>query len=229
MIGLIPLAMLQAASGFTAPPLPDSELARHRGGFRLPNGVDVALTVQTQTALNGAVVLRSVYSLDTGQPNFVVYTPKDGQTIASQNTPNNQAGVPVATTHVSYDGRGGVRITPGVAVAPVTIGSAATPQATDDRFAALPAGSTIVTGAGTVRQSSQAGLQTAELHGVDLSVTHLAGSAFGAAVVNAGNDRSIDTQTSLFISLGDAGPDVVGSSMLRAGEIAVDAAQFRVR
>ncbi len=84
MIGLIPLALLQMATVYTATPLPDAELARHRGGFRLPNGVDVALTVQTQTALNGAVVLRSVFSLDAGDPSFVVYTPRDGQTIASR-------------------------------------------------------------------------------------------------------------------------------------------------
>ena len=57
-------------------PLSDAELARQRGGFRLPNGVDVALTVQTQTAVDGAVVLRTVFRADQGAPTLTVFTPK---------------------------------------------------------------------------------------------------------------------------------------------------------
>ncbi|MFV0624397.1 hypothetical protein ACBY01_10355 [Sphingomonas sp. ac-8] len=228
MTGLLALALVPAAL-FGAMPLPDIKLAEQRGGFRLPNGVDVAMTVQTQTALDGAVVLRSVFRLDSGQPSFVVYTPREGETIASPSAGSRDATDASARTQVRYDSRGGIQITPGVAAPQLSVGGAGVPADADDRFVTLPDGASVASGAGSVHQSSQGPLQTAEWRGADLSITHLAGSAFGAAVVNTGNDRAIDTETSLFLSLDNAGPDVVGSSMLRAGELAFDAAQLRVR
>ena len=58
--------------------LTDAELARQRGGFRLPNGIDVAMTVQTQSAVDGLVVLKTVFRADQGQPALTVLAPARG-------------------------------------------------------------------------------------------------------------------------------------------------------
>lgn len=62
-------------------PLADEGLAAQRGGFSLPNGIDVALSIDTQTAVDGAVVLRSVFRVDTGKPETAVYVPRAGQVV----------------------------------------------------------------------------------------------------------------------------------------------------
>lgn len=58
--------------------VPDAELAAQRGGFTLPSGIDVALTVQTQTSLNGTVVLRTEYRADHGTPTLTASAPGGG-------------------------------------------------------------------------------------------------------------------------------------------------------
>ena len=43
--------------------VPDHELSDMRGGFRLPSGIEVALTVRSDTSVDGALLLRSVFSV----------------------------------------------------------------------------------------------------------------------------------------------------------------------
>lgn len=67
---LLLVLALAAADPFAAPPVPDPDLASERGGFRLPSGIEVAMTVDTRTAIDGAVVLRTVLRADQGSPTI---------------------------------------------------------------------------------------------------------------------------------------------------------------
>ena len=117
---------------------------------------------------------------------------------------------------ISYDRQSGIQVIGGVAAPGVALGG---------RPGAIPAGLEAVSGgaataAGQVSERTQGALRLVELTGADLSVTHIAGGAFGAAIANMGSDRTIDTQTSVAIDLSGAGPDVLGSAMLRAEDLA---------
>ena len=81
----------------------------------------------------------------------------------------------------------------------------------------------VATDNGTVQQD-MAGVS---LQGTDIRIVHLTGSAIGSAIANSGNDRAIDTLTTLSIDLSNAGPDVLGSAMLRVEGVAIDAASMR--
>lgn len=209
-------------------PVPDATLAQQRGGFQLPNGLDIALTVQTQTAVNGAVVLRTVFQAAQGTPTLTVYAPRNGETVASapagqQANGSNAASVPVVT----YDPRAGIQVMPRAGGPAIALGHGAT--AATGAQAGLEQIAGGVTDNGVVTQAATGGVRTVELAARDLTITHLAGNAFGSAIANSGSDRTIDTQTSVAIDLGQAGPDVIGSTMLRVGEIAGAAVASRAQ
>ncbi|MBJ6122791.1 hypothetical protein [Sphingomonas mollis] len=231
MHGVLILLLMTQAAPIVAPapaplqdPLPNEVLATQRGGFRLPSGIDVALTVQTQTAINGAVVLRSVFQADRGTPTLTVYAPRPGETVAADGGHAGASGDP-AMPVVTYDSRNGIQISAsgGTPAVSLTLSGGAASAATG----LAPVTGDVMTDNGTVSQSTRGALQVAELRAADLTITHLAGSAFGTAIANAGNDRAIDTSTAVGIDLRNAGPDVLGSSMLRVQDVAINAMQFR--
>lgn len=79
---------LAAASPVTANPfgkaaVPTEALETMRGGFALPGGIDVSIAVQSNTALNGAVVLRTLFLAGSGPPTLAVF----GRTEASNGQP----------------------------------------------------------------------------------------------------------------------------------------------
>lgn len=219
-----------AVAAFEAPPVPDPVLADLRGGIQLPNGIDLALTVQTQTAVNGAVVLQTVFSLTDGPPKVVVYAPSDGRTVAAPAVASSgaSAGTTVMPT-VTYDNRGGlVQVTPGLTVMPVAIGTGekAAQGAVANGLEQVASGAT--TDNGTISQALDGSVRAIKLTGSDFSVTHLAGGTFGSAIANSGSDRTISTVTSVSIDLRNAGPDVLGSAMLRVEDTALSALASRL-
>lgn len=228
------VALIILLAGQTGPiaaaALPDQELAAQRGGFRLPSGIDVALTVQTQTAVNGAVVLRTVFRADQGAPSFSVYTPKPGTTVVAQG--EGTAGPASATTpSVSYDPRHGIQVTPGVGMPAITVSSGTVgTAATASGLQAIDAsGAGVATDAGQVTTAKTGALDTAQLKAADLTIAHFAGNAFGSAIANSASDRAIDTQTTVSIDLSNAGPDVIGSAMLRVADLGSAVTAMRVQ
>lgn len=220
------LAALVAADPFAQAAVPDPELAELRGGFRLPGGIDVAMTIDTQTAIDGAVVLRTVFRADGGQPSLSVYTPREGEAVAAGPRGTPVAGTP-PTPVVTYDRQGGIQVSTAGGAAPgVSLGGGAGPIQPGLEIVS-PTDAGIATDAGTVAERTQGALRVVELTGKDLSIAHIAGGAFGSAIANAGNDRVIDTETRVSIDLAGAGPDVIGSSMLRAQDITADALRGR--
>lgn len=215
-----------AAGAIAEPPLPDAALAKLRGGIRLPSGVDVALSVQTQTSLNGNIVLQTVFQADRGPATVTAYAPRSGEVVAA---PARDQQVATDTTGpiVTYDARNGLTVTPGAAI-PVT--AAALSGAADT----IPAGLAkvadgAVTDNGVIAESSRGSVRTVELQGADLRVAHLSGAAIGSVIANTGGDRTIDTLTNVAIDLRNAGPDTVGSAMFRVQDIALDALALRSR
>lgn len=222
-----PVADLPADPVYAEEAVPDPVLAEQRGGFRLPNGIDVALTVQTQTVVDGAVVLHTVFALDQGPATLAVYAPRNGTTVmvAQGTEPSQSAAVPT----VSYDSRTGVTVAPGFSTVPVSVGTGAAPSAS------LPAGlaqidptGTPATDNGVVSGQSSGLLRLVTLSSPDFNVAHFAGSAFGSAIANSGSDRAFDTVTSVSIDLRDAGPDVLGSAMFRVENVALGALGARM-
>jgi hypothetical protein len=62
---------------------------------------------------------------------------------------------------------------------------------------------------------------------MDIRIFHLTRNAIGSAITNTGSDRAIDTHTSVSIDLRNAGPDVLGSAMLRVEDVALGALASR--
>ena len=221
-LALLLLLLAQDVALASVPPsgaLPDAELAAQRGGFELPGGIDVALTVQTQTSLNGSVVLRTVFRADNGPATLTVYAPRPGETVAARGVAGTgRAAMPTIT----YDSRSGLHVTPGVSTLAVSTG--ATP-ATEAGLAQVADGA--VTDHGTIVQAVRGGVQSTELRSDDLTIAHLAGSAFGSAILNSGSDRAIDTQTTIGIDLNNAGPTLLASAALRIEDVAIDAMSLR--
>jgi hypothetical protein len=74
LVGLLLLTSLPAAAPVfpQAQPLSDEELGGTRGGFTLPNGLEVALAVITETRIDGQLAVRSSYRIDDGAPVVLV-------------------------------------------------------------------------------------------------------------------------------------------------------------
>jgi hypothetical protein len=222
------LLAAQAATPLGAPAVSDPVLAEQRGGFRLPSGIDVAITVQTQTVLDGAVVLRTVFRADQGAPTLTVLAPTPGQTVAATRNAAAAGGSQPTMPTVTYDRANGIQLIPGVAAPQIAVTSGGTQSlAASDGLAPIAPGA--VTDNGTLSAAGANGLRTVTLQGPDLTITHLAGNAFGSAILNAGNDRAIDTQTSVSIDLRNAGPDVLGSSMFKIQDLAIASAALRAQ
>lgn len=215
-VALLLAEALVVAPVFAAPPVPDAVLGELRGGIELPNGIDLTLTVQTQTAIDGAVVLQTVFALVDGPPKIVVYTPPAGQTV-----PAGASAVPGASIAptVSFDVGQGVQVIPGVTMVPVVVGSGSQATAGLEEVNAAH----VATNAGVLDRSEQA----ISLTGADFSVTHFIGGAFGSAILNSGSDRTISTATTVSIDLRNAGPEVLGSALLRIEDVAIGALTTR--
>lgn len=227
MSGSIIALMLQAAA-VAGTPVPDSELALQRGGLRLPNGIDIAVTVQTQTAVNGGVVLQTVYKVDEGAPTLAISVPSAGETVPlPQSAQGAQAGAVTRSPTVSFDRTNGLQVTPAVSTPAVALamGSGKPAGATQQGLTQASAGT--VTDFGVVTENAGNGVRSVSLTAADLTITHLAGNAFGTAIVNSGNDRVIDSQTTISIDLGNFSPDTLGSAMFRVQDIALDAVALR--
>jgi hypothetical protein len=225
---MVPLLLLVSALAGTWPePMTSVELSEQRGGFRLPNGIEVAITVQTDTAVDRTLVLRTVYVIDQGPAALKVFTGGAGPSGTRADATPTSAPMPLVT----YDSRTGILVTPGISKPSVSVTAGSPQQGTEvgdiQEVALRQAGAE--TAFGTVSRASRGHIEAVRLDGPDLAVTHLVGSAFGSLIENVGNGRTIDTTTTIAIDLKNAGPDVLGSTLPRIDALGVDAMQTRVR
>ncbi|PTQ13157.1 hypothetical protein CLG96_03235 [Sphingomonas oleivorans] len=198
LLSLLALAALPSAAAaavpddnpFGAPPVADSQLATMRGGVRLPNGFDVAIGIDIQTRVNGALALQTVYASEGPNAGLHVYT-GDGET-----RPLAPSTVRIETA--SGSARPTVSVTNG------------TPQNWP-----VPAGQTLVpvvaNGPGMAGQAGLFSLREDDrgmvvtLDAPALQIRHLVGEATGVAVANTADSRTIDTVSAVNIDLKGVG------------------------
>lgn len=225
-------ALVQVASGeppagpFQTERVPDSMLAAQRGGLRLPGGIDVHLSIDTVTAVDGRIVLQTVTRIAEGSPVVSAYAPAEGQSVAR---PQRQKLATASQPQVTYDRQHGLTVTTGMPTVPVTLARGESVETAElaSGLRALELNQAATTPDGVVQARGESGSGGIELQGLDIRILHLTGQAFGSAIVNSGSDRAIDTQTTLSIDLRNAGPEVLGSAMLRVEDVATSALAAR--
>lgn len=214
----------------------DAELAGMRGGFTLPNGVDIALTAQIDTAVNGLLILRSVLRLDDGPATIAVYAPAPGETGPPATLAPPRAPQAAAAPLLIIDRASGVTtVMPGAVTPGVTVNVAsdamrigeAPPGLADLRLVAGAPG--VETANGTVALIGGPGARVV-LEGSTLTVTQLVGQALGTAIENTQSNRAIDSATWINLELGGAGVTVLSAAaaVMRVEDAVLDATRRTV-
>lgn len=213
-IGAALLPGFGQAAPFDEAPVTDSTLADSRGGFALPGGGEISVAVQSDTRVNGELVLRTVLIAAQSAPTLTVFV-KDGSKSAagdaSQPLPQN------ALTLV----KGGTTIN-------VTTNAPAITNAAPDGMTqvSLSPGQTVTTAAGDVRYDKTGSAGQIVLNAPDMQVRQLVGQAFGTIVSNRANGVAIDTSTVINLDLTGMPTLSLGSTLPRLDGLALDAARF---
>lgn len=200
---------------FDAPALSDAELASQRGGFELPNGIDVALAATMTTSVDGAPVLTTTFTIVGDSASVTtdgVLATVNAVVPASAGAGAGQASAPPTIT---------VSIAKPAAVTP----AAAAPPAPAPQIAqAAGAGTIPAAPPAPVTQLLAAGGTMAATAVLDnLRITHLVGDHLGTIVANGGDGRVIDQGLTLDLTLGNVAPLMIGSSLARIQDLGVDA------
>ena len=183
---------LAAAMGFATPalaapgsPFPGAatasvrELEGMRGGFTLPNGMDISIGLQIDTMINGALVLRTVLSADEASA-LSVFAGGGGEDAGGQ-----QGAVATGVPGLS-----------------VRLGSAVAPTGTDQpQILLTPNGPAVSTPSGMVQLKQNDDGSNVVLNGNGVEIRHMIGAMTGAIVANAANNRAIDTVVTVNIDL----------------------------
>lgn len=158
--------------------LGDAELDRMRGGFVLPNGMDIAIGIQVDTLVNGVLALRTTLTAnDVAQ--IKVFSGGDAAAPESAT-----AGIPVVRLgEVAMDGDGA----PG-----------------EQQITLVPNGPAAITQWGEVRLQQDERGAVVVLSGNTLELRHMIGTITGSTVANMANDRSIDTMVTVNLDLRDS-------------------------
>lgn len=224
LVAATPTAALgQAAAPARAPaPLTDAELAQITGKFVLPNGVQIALSVTSDTIVDGQVVLRTVLTVD--RTSTLQVFGRDG----SAPTPElaQAAARPTGVT-VSLDRTSGLQtVTPTYAAAPAVSVGAAAPAAPSAGLVALPlvpGAPGVATADGVVSLATVRGGQEVSLAGDRLAVANIVGSTVATALANTANNRTLGSVTNVQIDLRNAAPYQTASAAMRVETMALDA------
>ncbi len=237
MVWALPLGASDFSSAFAGvEPVSDDELSEAQGKFVLPSGIEVAMAVRTDTSVDGALLLRSVFIVNDGPPALSVYAPAVGDRVEQQSGGDAPAAGSGSVGNVSVvvDRASGitmVRTAGGVDAPKVSIG-VTTGEALPDGLAqvVLPAdGDAVATGGGQVSvQTSDRGARVM-LAGDALSVSHLFGQSYGSIVANTANNRAIDTAVNISIELGNVNVTNAGSAAARIDSLALDSLRGLLR
>lgn len=208
-VAAAPLPFVPAAAAQTAPferarVVADEGLADARGGFELPNGMNIRLGITMDTLVDGRLVLSTVLTLDEVS-HLMVYT-------------GGAARPHTAATAFLVPGPNGpslVRVTQGASFSRGNDGG--------QPIALIPNGDPIETQWGAVRLEQSDTQSTVFLAGDGFDLRHMIGTATGALVANTVNDRVIDTMVTIDIDVrGSAIP--TSTMMLRLDNLLAGAA-----
>jgi hypothetical protein len=228
---VVPLVLVMAApeTVFAEPPIAEAELAELRGGFSTPGGLDIAIAVQTDTRVDGSLILRTVFRANEGPATLAAYAPQtDPSAVKTPVAIVAAEGGP--SVNVMFDRSNGVRFVNGGAASPslsISTGAAEELGASPDGSAAIPlsqGGPAIDVASGSLAIRSTGSGSRVNLQGPGLDVSHVIGSAFGSVIANSANDRSIETVTSIGLDISGATVANLGSALLRVDTLTTDAA-----
>ena len=213
--------------------VPDRALARMRGGLRLPDGLDIGIGIDIQTRLNGALILHTIYSSDGPNAGIKVYT--DG-TNAVSSTPATVSVTTAATagapTIIVDRAPTGTTVAAQVQSVPVSLNLVQGAPSTwldgsgQNMVPVTPNGPAVSSEGNDIKLTSDAQGAVVTLDAPGLEIQHLVGQATGVVIANTGNDRVIDTVSSINVNLQGISP-VLMSGLFTANRIATDAMQAR--
>lgn len=218
-----------------SPPVSDDELASMRGGFELPNGVALAMSITSDTHIDGHLVLRTVLTVDDSAHVAVFGRQGASNDEPSQTIATSQPMTAATGVSVIFDRRSGLQsVTPTFGVSSgtnVTVSSAPQDAATAGltHLALVADGAPIATDDGLVTLTTTSTGSQVTLHGDQLGVAHLVGQNIATAIVNSANDRTIDTVTNVSIDLSGAAAYSYGSAMLQIDSMSQDVANGLAR
>lgn len=220
---------------FAAPAVSDDDLAQATGKFTLPNGVELALAVTSDTVVNGQLILRTVFTVDNSAQLTVLgrESPTAGANY-SGGTGSSGSMVPTGVT-VSLDRQSGIQtITPTYTVQQTSGVSIGPPAQNADalgltKLPVTPGGPAVATVDGTVSVQALANGSLVTLAGDRMSVSNLVGQSVATAVANSANDRTFDTVTNIAIDLRNVEPYVAGSAAMRVDSLVLDATRGMIR
>jgi len=220
----------QAAEAAFGAPLADADLATLTGKFILPGGGSLALSVTSDTLVNGTPVLRTVLTVDRSAALQVFARDGSSAAPATGTGGGAGAGTPTLATGVSvlFDRRAGTQITLPT-VSTVRGGPASETPAGLVPIAPVAGGAGVRTPDGLVSLVALPTGSQVTLAGDQIGIAHLVGSSVATAILNSGNDRTIDTVTTIGIDLRDAAALTLGSAALKVDALAADAARGMVR
>jgi hypothetical protein len=196
--------------------VPDVQLATMRGGIQLPNGLAVSIGIDIQTRIDGVLALHTIFNSDGPTAGIAVYT--DGT-----DSPRTAPGTTTVTIATSPDVPSLVvdRSPTGTTVTSQRVMPAATvnlingEQATwltaigQTRVAVIANGPAVATESGSISLSNDGSGAVVTLDAPMLQVRQLIGQATGAVVANTGNDRVIDTVSSVNVDLQGLSPTMM--------------------
>jgi hypothetical protein len=230
---LIAAALAGAAGPNDDPPaVPDAELATMRGGLLLPNGLNVAIGIDIQTRIDGVLALHTIFSSEGPNAGVRVYTDGTTSPSAVPGTVTVATGDPDwPTVSVSRTPTGTTVTAPG-SDTPASVNIVSGPatgwlDAAGQTLVPVTAnGPAVAASSGSVRLTSDdRGTQVA-LVTPATEIRHLVGQATGAVIANTGNDRAIDTVSTINVNLIGL-PVALMNGVLLVNRIAADAAGQR--
>ncbi|WP_137897458.1 hypothetical protein [Sphingomonas sp. 2SG] len=235
----MPIALLIAAALAGAavpdddpPAVPDAELATMRGGLLLPNGLNVAIGIDIQTRIDGVLALHTIYSSEGPNAGVRVYTDGTTSPSAAPGTVTVATGDPDWPTVSVSRTPTGTTVTAPASDTPASVNIVAGPatgwlDAAGQTLVPVTAnGPAVAASSGSVRLTSDdRGTQVA-LVTPATEIRHLVGQATGAVIANTGNDRAIDTVSTINVNLVGL-PVALMNGVLLVNRIAADAAGQR--
>ena len=191
----VPAAAGQAGPFAGARIVADEPLGEVRGGFLLPNGMDIGLGIRVDTLVDGRLALSTVLTVDDAT-HLMIYTGGDFRTQGRATevlVPGPNGPSLVRIVQDTSSSRGGVGGQP---------------------IAVVANGAPAQTPWGTVQLTQSDTQSTVSLVGDGLELRHMIGAITGALVANTGSDRVIDTMVTIDVDVrGSAIP--TSATMLR--------------
>ena len=217
--------------------VPEAELAEQRGGMTLPNGIDIALTAQIDTARDGTLILRSVLEIIGNTQTVAVYAPAPGHTGPAFTAPAAPVPEAVVAPQVVIDQDGRVATaTPGflLPVNQVSVGASNSTGigGAPEGLTALPlaAGAPAVqTAAGLVTLTMAGGNTQVVLDGPQLDIVQLLGGAFGTVTANMADNTQIESATLLSIELSNTEAVSVANRTLQVQDLVLDTVRLGIQ